>query len=520
MGCLFTTSLQATNLLSDEKKDVNIIVEGVTVTPENASNVLAGKGMGKDGCISYNYTTHTLTLNNAQLDGSIYISHNEEETYSKNFLPIMLEGKNSIKTTDESCITTTYPIVISGGELTLNPISKTTTAIAGIYIKHYLADIVLRGCSVNIPNTKYPIATSDVGDGRLIIDGAKFHSKGYVGGFYLIEVNHSSIETAGVEVAELSNGDEMKVFYQVFVKDGKPYDGDLHITPDNNVLPLLFMGERLTTTTAQAIKTKSGKASYNDKTQTLTLDNCTIENDYKGFLFSTTIDAFQPKVFKVELIGKNTITNEIGLCFKADASITFTGNGTLVANANKKDVNNACLYIDNRFGVIRIEKDASVTLEGGNGIFSLAEETLLEVDNAKLELIANKELDGAAMLGIGNLVLSPNCLIVKPQGGIFDPELGTVTSGEGKTDYAPHVIIAKNKEDSAKQIESNNGVAVTTTRDGVIIKTNNGLVHSVNVFLLNGEIIKTKQFTHYTEIQLNKGTYLLNIDGEAVKVAI
>lgn len=434
--------LLADNLRSEEKSDVSIIIEGVAISPENASNVLAGRGVGKDGCVSYDYTTHTLTLTNAKLTKPISVTYDEEATYPVTHLPIVLKGKNSITTTDENCITTSFPLLFTGDELELNPLSDKKTTIAGIMSTHYYGDIILRGCSLDIPKAKYPFGLQEVGDARLIIDGAKLHTVGLIAGFYLIEVHHSAIDTEGVEVEETSVDGEGKIFYQYFAKDGQPYKGDLSISKRSDVLPLFFNGEQVISSTPKSFQTKSGKATYNDQTQTLTLDHCVLEADQEEAVFHTTIDGYSPNTFKVELIGENSVSNKGGECFIADASITFTGGGTLRAIGNKDDGDNSCLFIDNRFGTIRVEHDTNVILEGGNGIATMEEDSKIDIDNARLELIANAEIEGAAMLGIAQLKLSSDCAILEPVGGHFDPDLKTISATQD-ADYAPHVILGK-----------------------------------------------------------------------------
>ena len=66
--CMALTLLPATVLAANEPVDYNLVVAGVTVTNENADDIL------DDGTVSYDPVTKVLTLHNAVLDGGI-VSH-------------------------------------------------------------------------------------------------------------------------------------------------------------------------------------------------------------------------------------------------------------------------------------------------------------------------------------------------------------------------------------------------------------------------------------------------------------
>ncbi len=63
--CMALTLLPATVFAANEPVDYNLVVAGVTVTNENADDIL------DDGTVSYDPVTKVLTLHNAVLDGGI-----------------------------------------------------------------------------------------------------------------------------------------------------------------------------------------------------------------------------------------------------------------------------------------------------------------------------------------------------------------------------------------------------------------------------------------------------------------
>lgn len=73
-----------------QEKSLQLYVENVEVTKENASNVLVGMGEGKDGCVSFDFESYTLTLKDARLGRRITITAERPDK----LVTIRLEGRN------------------------------------------------------------------------------------------------------------------------------------------------------------------------------------------------------------------------------------------------------------------------------------------------------------------------------------------------------------------------------------------------------------------------------------------
>ena len=88
-----------------------ITVDNVLITPDNASNVLAGLGAGKDGCISYDSRTRTLSLRDASLDYGIKVTKALDEVI------VRVDGECSVNADKFGLYTEGYVTVIGSGKL-------------------------------------------------------------------------------------------------------------------------------------------------------------------------------------------------------------------------------------------------------------------------------------------------------------------------------------------------------------------------------------------------------------------
>lgn len=96
-----------------QEKSLQLYVENVEVTKENASNVLAGMGEGKDGCVSFDFESYTLTLKDARLGRRITITAERPDK----LVTIRLEGRNVLDSYGNG-IELYTPVLVEGpGEL-------------------------------------------------------------------------------------------------------------------------------------------------------------------------------------------------------------------------------------------------------------------------------------------------------------------------------------------------------------------------------------------------------------------
>ena len=157
--------------LAAEPTVYDIWVDGVQVTSENKDNLCSGT-------VSYDPTTHTLSLNNATLDSDTMSDYGIKTTISST-LKIRLTGTNSI--------TRTY----SGGGIAIAPNSGNSVEITGdgilvVNVNGSTYDGISAGADVKISDKAKVVINAEGGlgiVGRLVeIDGAKVDSTGLYAG--------------------------------------------------------------------------------------------------------------------------------------------------------------------------------------------------------------------------------------------------------------------------------------------------------------------------------------------------
>ena len=157
--------------LAAEPTVYDIWVDGVQVTSENKDNLF-------NGTVSYDPTTHTLSLNNATLNNDTMLDYGIKTTIPST-LKIRLTGTNSI--------TRTYP----GGGIAIAPNSGNSVEIIGdgtlvINVNGSTYDGISAGADVKISDKAKVIINAEGGlgiVGRLVeIDGATVDSTGLYAG--------------------------------------------------------------------------------------------------------------------------------------------------------------------------------------------------------------------------------------------------------------------------------------------------------------------------------------------------
>ena len=157
--------------LAAEPTVYDIWVDGVQVTSENKDNLCSGT-------VSYDPTTHTLSLNNATLDSDTMSDYGIKTTISST-LKIRLTGTNSI--------TRTY----SGGGIAIAPNSGNSVEITGdgtlmINVNGNTYDGISAGADVKISDKAKVTINAERGLGivgrSVEIDGAKVDSTGLYAG--------------------------------------------------------------------------------------------------------------------------------------------------------------------------------------------------------------------------------------------------------------------------------------------------------------------------------------------------
>ena len=171
LSIVMVAGLLPVTALAAEPTAYDIWVDGVQVTSENKDNLCSGT-------VSYDPTTHTLSLNNATLDSDTMSDYGIKTTIPST-LKIRLTGTNSI--------TRTY----SGGGIAIAPNSGNSVEITGdgtlvVNVNGSTYDGISAGADVKISDKVKVVINAEGGlgiVGRLVeIDGAKVDSTGLYAG--------------------------------------------------------------------------------------------------------------------------------------------------------------------------------------------------------------------------------------------------------------------------------------------------------------------------------------------------
>ena len=167
LSIVMVVGLLPVTVLAADSTVYDIWVDGVQVTSENKDNLCSGT-------VSYDPTTHTLSLNNATLDSDTMSDYGIKTTIPST-LKIRLTGTNSI--------TRTY----TGGGIAIAPHSGNSVEITGdgtlvINVNGSTYDGISAGADVKISDKANVIINAEGGlgiVGRLVeIDGATVDSTG------------------------------------------------------------------------------------------------------------------------------------------------------------------------------------------------------------------------------------------------------------------------------------------------------------------------------------------------------
>ena len=171
LSIVMVAGLLPATALAAEPTVYDIWVDGVQVTSENKDNLFSGT-------VSYDPTTHTLSLNNATLDNDTMSDYGIKTTIPST-LKIRLTGTNSI--------TRTY----SGGGIAIAPNSGNSVEITGdgtlvINVNGSTYDGISAGADVKISDKAKVVINAEGGLGivgrSVEIDGAKVDSIGLYAG--------------------------------------------------------------------------------------------------------------------------------------------------------------------------------------------------------------------------------------------------------------------------------------------------------------------------------------------------
>ena len=361
---------------------------------------------GVSGKVSFDPNTRTLTLDNATIeaDGSNAILN---ETCD--YLSIELIGTNTIYVTGAAGIKLKEETTIwsnSGGKLS---------------VKSDACALLFGGCPIRISNCWLEAegawgisASNNVAEEVLTIRNSHVEAKGTTGSICDI----AGLVLEGCSITQ-PNGAKFDAKNNAVVLNGEMVTDKVVIVPSYGFKIAGVDVTSLNCNDLSVIDGVDGKINYNPETNTLTMEDVTINTtDFNG-IYNKDV-----KGLKINLVGNNTITSNTA-CIAILEPSTISGSGTL----RLKSSDNCGIILISSLSV----EGVSLYIEGSWGIAGQVFPTpgnVLTICNAYVEATGSK----GSVCDFENLILD-GCSITQPSGAEFDTNKSAVAlNGELVTD--------------------------------------------------------------------------------------
>ena len=398
-GAAFDSSLKCVALNGTKVTDRVVIdaisyglqIAGVDITSKNYDKINTIDGVS--GTVYYDPLTNTLTLNNATIDAGDKgraISNNGVSN-----LNIQVTGTNNLKSSTDAAIIILKPTTIKG-DGTLNTASTTD---CGLFITS--SPLTIEDCTVNATGL-WGIAgsTSSSLERGVTIRNATVSAQGSYGS--ICDINRLTLDNV-----------------TILSPTGAAYDSSLKCVARNGTMVtdkvvigaisygLQIAGVDITSANYDKINTiegVSGTVDYDPRTNTLILNNATIDaNANQGIYYNATPD------FTIEVFGTNNIKSSRAAIFLLKPT-TIKGDGTL----NTTSADGCGIYVIKSALTI---KDCTVNAIGNWGIAGQSGATNETVTIRNATVTAQGK-DGS-ICDIANLTLLETA-ILSPDGAAYD----------------------------------------------------------------------------------------------------
>ena len=346
---------------------------------------------GVSGKVSFDPNTRTLTLDNATIeaDGSNAILN---ETCD--YLTIELIGTNNIDVTGASGINLKEETTIwsnSGGKLS---------------VKSDGCALLFSGCPLEISNCWLEAegawgisANNNVAEEVLTIRNSHVEAKGSTGSICDI----ANLVLEGCSITQ-PDGAWFSTQNNAVVLNGEMVTDKVVIVPRYGVQIAGVDVTSLNCKDLSVIDGVDGKMSYDPETNTLTMEDVTINVSHINGIVNRSVEGM-----KIKLVGNNTITTNEA-CITILQPSTISGSGTL----RLKSSDNCGLYLPSSLTV----EGVTIYAEGEWGIAGQEFQTsgnVLTICNAYVEATGSS----GSICDLQNLVLD-GCAITQPVGASFD----------------------------------------------------------------------------------------------------
>ena len=389
--------MMMTSAFAMAQETYGIKVAGEDITGYNRYDLTEISGVS--GKVYFDPNTRTLTLDNATIeaDGSNAILN---ETCD--YLTIELIGTNTINVTNSAGIYLKEETAIwsnSGGKLT---------------ITNDRCALLFEGCPLEINNCWLEVegdwgisANNNVAEEVLTIRNSHVEVKGPTGSICDI----ANLVLEGCSITQ-PDGAWFSTQNNAVVLNGEMVTDKVVIEPDS-------YGVRIADVDVTALNCKDlsvidgvdGKISYDPETNTLTMEDVTINATDNVGIRNNYVDGMQ-----IKLVGNNTITSNTA-CIRIDYTSTISGSGTLRLKSSR----DCGLYVTSSVTVegVKLYAEGRYGVAGNDGKSG----EILTLRNAYVEATGNEK---GSVIDLQNLILD-GCFITQPTGAKFDANVHAVT---------------------------------------------------------------------------------------------
>ena len=346
---------------------------------------------GVSGKVSFDPNTRTLTLDNATIEANDYNAILNETC---DYLSIELIGTNTIYVTGAAGIKLKEETTIwsnSGGKLS---------------VKSDACALLFGGCPLEISNCWLEAegawgisANNNVAEEVLTIRNSHVEAKGSTGSICDI----ANLVLEGCSITQ-PDGAWFSTQNNAVVLNGEMVTDKVVIVPRYGVQIAGVDVTSLNCNDLSVIDGVDGKMSYDPETNTLTMEDVTINVSYINGIVNRSVEGM-----KIKLVGNNTITTNEA-CITILQPSTISGSGTL----RLKSSDNCGLYLPSSLTV----EGVTIYAEGEWGIAGQEFQTsgnVLTICNAYVEATGSS----GSICDLQNLVLD-GCAITQPVGASFD----------------------------------------------------------------------------------------------------
>ena len=352
---------------------------------------------GVSGKVSFDPNTRTLTLDNATIEANDYNAILNETC---DYLSIELIGTNTIYVTGAAGIKLKEETTIwsnSGGKLS---------------VKSDGCALLFGGCPLKISNCWLEAegawgisANNNVAEEVLTIRNSHVEAKGSTGSICDI----ANLVLEGCSITQ-PDGAWFSTQNNAVVLNGEMVTDKVVIVPRYGVQIAGVDVTSLNCKDLSVIDGVDGKMSYDPETNTLTMEDVTINGSHINGIVNRSVEGM-----KIKLVGNNTITTNEA-CITILQPSTISGSGTL----RLKSSDNCGLYLPSSLTV----EGVTIYAEGEWGIAGQEFQTsgnVLTICNAYVEATGSS----GSICDLQNLVLD-GCAITQPEGAAFDGALHAV----------------------------------------------------------------------------------------------